>query len=212
MDFDAFPKIPRLSRECIVTEKIDGTNAQIFIQTLGVGMYEPQVMSWGYSYYKEVAGGTTFIFAGSRTRFIKPGDDNYGFASWVAKNGEELLKLGEGRHFGEWWGRGIQRGYGIDEKRFSLFNTGKWTSEFNSTFSGSTICNEVPVCHVVPVLGIGEFETDFISTCLNSLQDNGSFAAPGFKNPEGVVIYHVAGGYLFKKTLVNDETPKSKSH
>lgn len=31
MEFNGFPKIYRLSRECIITEKIDGTNASILI-------------------------------------------------------------------------------------------------------------------------------------------------------------------------------------
>ena len=30
--FEEFPKMPRLTREMIITEKIDGTNASIFIQ------------------------------------------------------------------------------------------------------------------------------------------------------------------------------------
>ena len=31
MEFVEFPKIPRVSRECIITEKIDGTNASVWI-------------------------------------------------------------------------------------------------------------------------------------------------------------------------------------
>ena len=31
-EFIEFPKMARLSRECVITEKIDGTNAQIFIE------------------------------------------------------------------------------------------------------------------------------------------------------------------------------------
>lgn len=34
-EFNGFPKIARLSRECVITEKIDGTNAQIFITDYG---------------------------------------------------------------------------------------------------------------------------------------------------------------------------------
>lgn len=49
----------------------------------------------------------------SRTRWITPEDDNYGFAKWANENKEELLKLGIGQHFGEWWGSGIQRGYNL---------------------------------------------------------------------------------------------------
>ena len=31
IQFEAFDKIPRLKRGCVITEKIDGTNAQIYI-------------------------------------------------------------------------------------------------------------------------------------------------------------------------------------
>lgn len=34
MDFVPFPKIPRLKREVCVTEKIDGTNAQVNIRVI----------------------------------------------------------------------------------------------------------------------------------------------------------------------------------
>ena len=30
-EFQTFNKIPRLSRDCVITEKLDGTNAQILI-------------------------------------------------------------------------------------------------------------------------------------------------------------------------------------
>jgi hypothetical protein len=35
-------------------------------------------------------------------------------------------------------------------------------------------------------------------------------AAPGFMNPEGVVIYHTAGDLYFKKTIKNDDKPKGQ--
>lgn len=214
MSFEDFPKIPRLSRTMIITEKIDGTNAQIFIETLGVRPDEPQVGSWPFTIAKVVPGiGTTFIYAGSRTRWVTPGKDkdNHGFAGWVRDHAEELFNLGEGRHFGEWWGQGIQRGYNLKEKRFSLFNTGRWTSRFNDgdTMNPDTRCIEVPVCHVVPVLWAGEFTTERIEIELMRLKEEGSKASPGFDRPEGVVIFHEAGGYLFKKTLENDNSPKS---
>ena len=79
-EFIPFPKIARLSRLAIVSEKIDGTNAQVLITEDGD------------------------IFAGSRSRWITPEDDNYGFARWVEGNKDTLLKLGPGRHMGEWWG------------------------------------------------------------------------------------------------------------
>jgi hypothetical protein len=172
--FVEFPKIARLSREVVVTEKIDGTNAQVYINDSG-----------------------TEVFAGSRSRWIQPGDDNFGFAYWVEQNKAELLKLGPGSHFGEWWGAGIQRRYGLTEKRFSLFNTKRWEAE------------RPACCHVVPVLWHGNFDDLDLDFILSDLASTGSRAAPGFMKPEGVVIYHVAGGYLFKKTLDKDAEPKS---
>jgi hypothetical protein len=171
--FVEFPKMPRLSREIIVTEKIDGTNAQVHITDDGR------------------------ILAGSRTRWIMPEADNFGFAAWVRDNAEELAKLGPGSHFGEWWGAGIQRRYGLSEKRFSLFNVDRWGDE------------RPACCHVVPVLYRGNFDTFEIETALERLRFAGSEAAPGFMNPEGVVVYHVAGRVGFKKTLHKDELPKA---
>jgi len=79
IEFKEFPKIARLSRECVVTEKLDGTNAQIYI------------------------GEDGEFLVGSRTRWITPDDDNYGFARWAYERKDELMKLGKGQHFGEWW-------------------------------------------------------------------------------------------------------------
>lgn len=171
--FVEFSKMARLSREVIITEKIDGTNAQIFIGEDGT------------------------IKAGSRTRWITPQDDNFGFAAWVEANSEELLKLGPGRHFGEWWGQGIQRNYSLKEKRFSLFNVARWE-------------NERPACcYVVPVLFRGIFDSLVVDCCLSALAKTGSIAAPGFMKPEGVVVFHTAANIGFKKTLEKDELPKS---
>jgi hypothetical protein len=186
MEFQAFGKIPRLNREICVTEKIDGTNAQVCI-TLGE---DPGAVANvdGYS-----------IYAGSRTRWVTPGDDNFGWAKWVQDNAAELVKLGEGRHFGEWWGAGIQRKYGLPEKRFSLFNTSIWNAETMPS-----------CCSVVPVLWNGLLEEFDVDKCLAKLRSEGSVAAPGFMDPEGVVIYHVAAGTYFKKTLDKDDEWKGK--
>lgn len=174
-EFREFQKIARLNRECIITEKIDGTNAQILI-----------------------ADDFVTMTVGSRNRWITVEDDNYGFARWCETNKDELLKLGPGRHFGEWWGAGIQRKYGQKEKRFSLFNTSRWNAE------------NTPACvSVVPVLYQGPFRTDAVEAAVERLRKDGSVAAPGFMDPEGVVVYHVAGNVAFKVTLRNDEMPKS---
>src|SRR5688572_6537102 len=104
MEFVEFPKIPRLSRPCIITENIDGTNGVIAVLETGE------------------------VLAGSRSRWITPEQDNHGFAGWVRAHEEELRDgLGVGTHYGEWWGRGIQKRYPmIDPKRFSLFNVMRW--------------------------------------------------------------------------------------
>jgi hypothetical protein len=175
MDFVEFPKMARLSREVIITEKIDGTNAQICITPEGE------------------------FLVGSRTRWITPRDDNYGFAAWAYANKDELMKLGEGHHFGEWWGAGIQRKYGMAEKRFSLFNVSRWEDD----------AIRPACCHVVPQLTRGEFDTTTAKIIIQMLREEGSKAAPGFMNPEGIVIYHTAAGVGFKKTLEKDDMPKS---
>lgn len=179
-EFVPFGKIPRLSRECTITEKIDGTNASILITEDG-----------GF-------------FAGSRTRWITPEDDNYGFAKWAHGNREELLLLGPGHHFGEWWGQGIQRNYSQPVKRFSLFNTSKWSDD----------AIRPACCGVVPVLYSGLFdEFDVmkgLKGALNRLRTEGSVAAPGFMKPEGIVVYHHALNGYFKKTLDKDEEWKGK--
>lgn len=176
-EFIPFNKIPRLSRDCVITEKIDGTNAQIFIHEDGVTM--------------EV---------GSRNRWITVDNDNYGFAAWCHENKEELLQLGSGRHFGEWWGAGIQRRYGLEgsDKRFSLFNTGRWEGNPNLP----------SICGVVPVMYKGTFTDEAVESCISCLRDFGSIAVPGFMDPEGVVVWHSASGSLYKKTVKTDHLPK----
>jgi hypothetical protein len=42
------------------------------------------------------------------------------------------------------------------------------------------------------------------------LKEGGSLAAPGFANPEGIVIYHHATKQLFKKTIEKDEKGKGE--
>jgi hypothetical protein len=177
LEFIEFPKMARLARDVVITEKIDGTNAQVLITEDGR------------------------ILAGSRSRFITSSDDNFGFAAWVEANRDELLKLGPGRHYGEWWGAGIQRKYGLDHKRFSLFNTARWSDD-----AVRPAC-----CHVVPLLYAGPFDTASVEHYLHQLKTLGSAAAPGFMKPEGVVVFHTAANFAFKKTIDRDDAPKSRS-
>ena len=175
IEFAPFGKIARLSRDVVISEKIDGTNGIIYVNE-----------------------SEDDILVGSRRRWITPEDDNYGFAKWAYAHKDELLSLGHGFNYGEWWGSGIQRKYGLKEKRFSLFNSFRWSDD-----------NVRPACcGVVPVLYSGLFSTIEIGTVLYNLQHGGSIAAPGFMKPEGVVIYHTAARKYFKKTIENDEKPK----
>lgn len=192
--FEEFAKIPRLKRNCVITEKIDGTNAQVHVTDEGE------------------------VLAGSRSRYITPEEDNFGFAKWVAANREALQMLGPGRHFGEWWGSGVQRGYGLTkgEKRFSLFNVGRWKAaqqpHHEKCSCGScpaTTDAILPPCvGLVPVLYEGPFGSDMVDLCISNLRFHGSVAAPGFMKPEGIIVYHAAARSMFKVTLEKDEAPK----
>lgn len=201
LEFEPFPKIGRLKRPIIISEKLDGTNAQILItdvnaaeETYPDGTYVQQVTVDSKDYY---------VMFASRQKYIKVGDDNYGFAAHFTPKAAALVAaLGEGRHFGEWWGKGIQRGYGLTEKRFSLFNTMRWDSP-------EQLERLVPVgIHVVPVLYRGPMtETQ---PYVDELKAKGSWASFGYMDPEGIVVYHMATRTMFKQTIDKDEEPKGK--
>jgi hypothetical protein len=157
----------------VITEKIDGTNASVWVIDTRVNPEPP---------YGIFVDRHTVVAAGSRNRFIAIESDNFGFA-------------------GEWWGSGIQRGYGLEkgEKRFSLFNTGRWNED-----------NKPDCCYVVPVLFEGAFETTTVHFIMGKLAAIGSAASPGFYDPEGVMVYHTAANQVFKKTFVGDQQGKER--
>lgn len=178
IEFRGWPKIARLNRDIIVTEKIDGTNAAIGVTEDGE------------------------VYAQSRTRVITLEKDNFGFAKWVSEHTEALAEgLGVGLHFGEWWGPGIQRGYGLAQRRFSLFNADRWDPVEDAAELG-------PYIHVVPVLYEGPFSEMAIRHTLDHLRVHGSEASPGFMRPEGIVVYHTAARTMFKVTVEGDAKPK----
>lgn len=173
--FVGFPSIPRLFRDVVITEKIDGTNASVHVLEDGR------------------------VIAASRTRYITPTDDNFGFAKWVAAHADELREgLGVGSHFGEWYGSGIQRGYGLlnGEKRFALFNTERWKE------------TRPKCCEVVPVLYTGMFQSNVIALVIDALAESGSMVVPGFTKPEGIVIYHTHARHSFKYTFDKNDGHK----
>ena len=202
MEFVPYPKTPRLKRSVVITEKIDGTNAQIVI-TKPDQINEFVVDRLDREGIAKSADGSTWMHVGSRNRWITPGKltDNFGFAQWCLDNSDELFKLGEGRHFGEWYGQGIGRGYGLTERRFALFNTARWGAHN----PGTPAC-----CEVVPVLsfGISHETMQDPDSQIDALRLWGSIAVPGFMNPEGVIVYHSASKQNYKVLLENDDIPK----
>lgn len=168
VEFKAWPKIPRENPfKVTITEKINGTNACIIID------------------------GGAVVGVQSRKRLITPEDDNYGFAAWVAANEEELLSLGDGYHYGEWAGEGIQKNpHNLAGKHLFLFNTFRW-NEDNP--------NLPECCDVVPVMFIGELESDTIEYQLNHLEATALDA----ETPEGIVVYYHAFRKYTKHTIIS---------
>lgn len=145
LKFNKWPKIPRFETlDYIITEKIDGTNACVVIDEDGN------------------------VGAQSRTQLITPEKDNHGFAAWVQENKYELLDLGPGHHFGEWWGKGINRGYDHTQKEFTLFDW--WRPDIPSC------------CSKVPEL------SGTVEEAISYLHENGSAIKPGYMNPEGIIL------------------------
>lgn len=178
--FKEWPKIPRVENERYhFTEKLDGTNAAVLILPVD----DRDVLSHPGALPEATArSGDLLIWTQSRTRLIRPDDDNFGFARWVADNADEIAKLGRGRWFGEWWGKGIQRGYEQGRKRFSLFY---YPAELPTA-----------VVERVPTLNFGSLDD-----AVAHLELYGSVAAPGFMNPEGVVIYCELAKCYYKRII-----------
>ncbi len=204
IEFQAWPKTPRLFRDIVITEKIDGTNSAIIIQKSEGEAVDPSAIA-----AVKADGQLYEVAAQSRNRIITPGKttDNHNFAQWVEENAELLVKrLGPGRHFGEWWGKGIQKRYGdLDYRVFSLFNVGR----YRYTFFRTEDLNGTPVnVESVPVLYEGPFSEEAIHLAAKELLKNGSLAAPFAPNPEGLMIYHTQSGKAYKFTFDNNDKGK----
>ncbi len=213
MEFVGHPKTKRFFRDIVVTEKLDGTNACVILEPL-YDNENPRVqvddflLDFGImdeATQKRINGGigiyhykgTDFIVgAQSRNRLITPAQDNAGFAKWVVNNIVTLIEdLGPGRHMGEWYGQGIQRNYGLDHKRFALFNTHRYSKTEFTTPNLST----VPVLYHGPLSELG------IKATAAELRMFGSQAVEGFMNPEGVCVYHEQARQIFKYTPDHNE-------
>lgn len=172
MEFESFGKITRYENVTVtITEKIDGTNGCIVFDEDG-----------------------TLLGVQSRKRIITPGKatDNFGFAGWVADNATDLFKFfGPGRHYGEWFGSGIQRGYGMDDKWFAPFNTHRFNDELENW--PENVC-PTPVLNVASIAHMNAL----VANSLNFLKQDGSQLHPAveFGNPEGIMVYMSNVGYL----------------
>ena len=188
-EFRPWAKIARLNRDCIITEKIDGTNAAVGVTEDGE------------------------VYAQNRTKIITPAGDNHGFAAWVEAHADVLREtLGVGLHFGEWWGKSINRGYKQSAKRFSLFNVKRFGPALRRPADGvyGITFEDDTVLDIVPILYEGPFLTDMVEAELRDLVIDGSVAAPGYSYPEGLVVYHTAARVAFKVTIENDQYHKGE--
>jgi hypothetical protein len=195
MDFERFSSLTRFSQGWTITEKLDGTNAQVAWRPKADYQSEPGAALTEHEGY--------YLFAGSRNRWLSLDKDNMGFARFVSHNVSELFKLGEGRHFGEWYGSGIKRGYGLTggEKRFALFNSLRWKDN----------PDRPQCCEVVHTFIQDEYLNNpdgAAQGIMTMLKENGSYHAPGFMDPEGIVMFHRKSGVAFKKTFDYDEQGK----
>lgn len=197
-NFEPWPKIPRAGKVGVtITEKMDGTNAQILIEDVS-------------SEYKGI-GPKLAIQAGSRNRWIaatdNARDDNFGFARWVDQNKELLLRLGPGRHFGEWYGEGIGRTYQLMCRNFALFDRQRFTPE-ELALRGLDVIG----VQCVPILATCSI-ADLAGTMAYAelkLKANGSVLVPGYMRPEGFVA-QIHGGPNFKVVFDNAQgQPKQR--
>lgn len=218
--FESFPDIKKLgSAVLFITQKIHGSNAQIYVfekKTLlcveSRDITETQINEKypnkkleiipipDHSKSVWVQETTLDLVCGSRSQWVAPGKDNFGFAEMVYANKQEFIdKLGPGRHYGEWAGPGINSGEGLTQKYFILFDHWRYPAE--RALPPNTL--------VVPVLYNGPFDMSKVEECMNDLRTNGSKLVPGFMAPEGVVVRIKGERY---KVVFQNEEAKWKGH
>lgn len=168
-----------------IAEKLHGTSAQVHVQ--------------------KQLDGTLKALAGKRTSYVGT-TGHFGFGEFVANNGQALCdSLGEGRHYGEWVGPGVNGQYGLTEKVFVLFNH---RYHLPKKLAGK-LPNRVDV---VPVLYDGPYTPTIIGETMDNLKASGSVFAPGFMKPEGVVLFFPQFNTMQKKVFKPEETGWDKSN
>jgi hypothetical protein len=202
MEFKSFGKIDYFENlKMTITQKVNGTNSLVCI-------------------YIDEKTGNPDIKCGNRYRWITPDNDNHGFAAHVYAHREEFIeKLGLGRHYGEWAGKGINSGEGLDCRNFYLFNHWHFGEKFKAQFENPELKLLPPNTYVVPVLA-----SYFIYKAFNYKTDVGDaidkwlfwlkqgsrlHGAKGFKRPEGIVVQ--IGSQYFKHVFEKEDTKWHKA-
>jgi hypothetical protein len=179
-EFKAWPKIPRIKGlPVVITEKVDGTNACVIVEG------------------GKVVGcqSRNNLLAHNNTGELTIVQDNMGFAQWVVGNQASLVELGDGYHYGEWAGPGIQNNpHKLETKKFFLFNTGRWNNE-----------NKPHVCDVVPVLHRGKWDADDIDSLMHWLDQGFNAGQLCTDYAEGIIIYFESLNTYAKHTLKSPE-------
>jgi hypothetical protein len=191
-EFAKWPSIQRLSSEiCYCTEKIDGTNGIIFV---------PDTPDKP-------------VLAGSRERWLSNEDgtppekakDNFGFGAWVYERAESLRLLGPGYHYGEFHGKGIQRNYGLPDRRWASFEYWRTDIQIDGVCVVPLLYGGEP--RVLDVGALGSLNP--WDACVEALRHGGSILYPGFMKPEGVVItFKNMRSAKFKRLCENDKLHK----
>jgi phage tail protein X len=86
----------------------------------------------------------------------------------------------------------------VPSKNFSLFNALRWGGQ---EWPGFT----TPNMFIVPVVVKRQFATEVAQSALDLLKANGSLAAPGFMDPEGIVIHVPDVNGRWKMTFDGDK-------
>jgi len=179
LKYPSFPSIERIENiRCFINEKIDGTNGMIEITKDALRF-------------------------GSRNTYLSSKEDNHGFYKFCKEyitypvsdiiirrlypNNPPTYPV---RIYGEWFGKGIQRTYGLKARYFMPFNP------YHA--DALTYCG-VPYIVYPAELYSGKFSVSQLELCMDDLKLRGSKVIEDYMNPEGVVIYFPKYNFSLKR-------------
>lgn len=186
VEFKEWPKIPRGGRGKLITitEKIDGTNACVIVENGVVVGSQSRNQLLGHNHIT----GEYEVY-----------NDNYGFAQWVKQHKYKLAGLGDGYHYGEWVGPGIQSNpHNLKKKTFFLFNSDRWRDGRQQRPEG---------VECVPVLyeGPNDLNDDWIDKIESTMEELEQSAREKGYTPEGVIVWYHKFRRYEKYTFKNPE-------